>query len=117
MSPQQDQEDPFKAERALLTKKLEQVKGTDQEVRVARALAALDPSKTIAKRLKWEEVAEYLDENPDSRAGEIAAAMEVPLKNIDAHLHRGQGTVFEPTRLGWKTIKGWQAESRDRKYR
>jgi DNA-directed RNA polymerase specialized sigma24 family protein len=117
MAPKQDQEDPFTAERALLTKKLEQVKGTDQEARVAKALAALDPTKTIAKRLKWEELAEYLDQHPDSRAGEIAAAMEVPLKNVDAHLHRGDGTVFQTTRFGWKTIKGWQGHSRDRKYR
>lgn len=116
MSPKQA-EDPFKAERAVLTKKLDEVRGTDQETRVVKALAALDPTQTITKRLKWEELAEYLDEHPESKAGEIAAGMEVPLKNVDAHLHRGEGTAFESARFGWKTIKGWQAHSSDRKYR
>ena len=50
----------------------------EKQERLASALAALDGGKSIKKRVKWEQVAEYVDEHPGSKPAEIAAALEVP---------------------------------------
>ena len=88
-----------------------------QKERLASALAALDGGQAIKKRVKWEQVAEYLAEHPKSTATQIGAGLEIPATNAQAHLLRQQGTVFEPVGEGWDVIKGWEKHRRDRKDR
>jgi hypothetical protein len=85
----------------------------EREKRVSTALAALDGGKSLKKRLRWEQIAEYLVENPHSKAGEIAAALEAPLQNVYAHLARREGEAFERAGDAWDTIKGWEKYRRD----
>jgi hypothetical protein len=89
----------------------------EKKERLASALAALDGGQGIKKRVKWEEVAEYLAEHPKSTATQIGAGLEIPATNAQAHLLRQQGTVFEPAGEGWDVIKGWEKHRRDRKGR
>jgi len=89
----------------------------EKKERLARAPAALDGGQGIKKRVKWEEVAEYLAEHPKSTATQIGAGLEIPATNAQAHLLRQQGTVFEPAGEGWDVIKGWEKHRRDRKGR
>jgi hypothetical protein len=87
----------------------------EKKERLASALAALDGGQSIKKRVKWEEVAEYVAEHPGSTPAEIAAGLEVPATNAQAHLQRNQGTVFKRTGEGWDVVDGWEAHRRDRK--
>ena len=63
--------------------------------------------------MRWEQVAEYLAEHPKSKPGEIAAALEVPLQNVYAHLSRNEGRVFKRAGEGWEVIDGWETHRRD----
>jgi len=85
----------------------------EKKERLASALAALDGGQGIKKRVKWEQVAEYVDEHPGSTPAQIGAGLEVPATNAQAHLQRNQGTVFERSGEGWETIDGWEAHRRD----
>ncbi len=90
--------------------------------RLTNAIAALDgrasvessASASTKKRVRWEQVAEYVDENSGSMPAEIAAALEVPSQNVQMHLSRNEGTVFEKRKDGWHTLDGWEAHRRDR---
>jgi hypothetical protein len=90
--------------------------------RLTNAIAALDgkasvessASTSTKKRVRWEQVAEYVDAHPGSMPAEIAAALEVPSQNVQMHLSRNEGTVFEKRRDGWYTLAGWEAHRRDR---
>lgn len=84
-----------------------------QKERLASALAALDGGKNIKKRVKWEQVAEYVAEHPESTPAEIGAGLEIPTTNAQAHLMRQQGTVFVPAGKGWDVIDGWEKHRRD----
>jgi hypothetical protein len=89
----------------------------EKQERLASALAALDGGKSIKKRVKWEQVAEYVDEHPGSKPTEIAAALEVPTTNVQSHLLRNEGPVFKRVGDRWETIDGWEKHRRDRKDR
>jgi len=88
-----------------------------QKERLASALAALDGGQAIKKRVKWEQIAEYLVEHPESTPAQIGAGLEIPATNAQAHLLRQQGTVFTPAGEGWNVINGWEKHRRDRKGR
>jgi DNA-directed RNA polymerase specialized sigma24 family protein len=89
----------------------------EKQERLASALAALDGGKSLKKRVKWEQIAEYVDEHPGSKPAEIAAALEVPTTNVQSHLLRNEGTVFKRVGDRWETIDGWEKHRRDRKDR
>jgi predicted ArsR family transcriptional regulator len=120
-SHDQESENPLDAARQLLLQELDKVREdkktypelAEREQRVATALAALDGGKPLKKRLRWEQIAEYLAKHPASKAGEIAAALEAPLQNVYAHLARNEGTVFVRADDGWETIGGWEKHRRD----
>ena len=120
-SHDEDKENPLDAARQLLLQELDKVREDKKtypelavrEKRVATALAALDGGKPLQKRLRWEQIAEYVAQNPDSRVGEIAAALEAPLQNIYAHLARNEGTVFKRVGDGWDVLDGWEQHRRD----
>ena len=85
----------------------------EKQQRLSSALAALDGAKSIKKRVKWEQVAEYVAEHPGSMPAEIAAALEVPTTNVQSHLLRNERTVFEKRKDGWHTLDGWETHRRD----
>ena len=106
--------------RRALTEQLErideQLRPYDELVerreRLASALAALDaPSQsgqTVKKRVRLHEVAAYVARHPGVMPAEVAAALEVPRPNIQAHFVRNEGTVFEKHPDGWHAIEGWE---------
>jgi hypothetical protein len=81
--------------------------------RLSTALAALDGTPAAGRRLRWEEIAEHVAAHPGVKAGEIAAALEAPLKNVFAHLARNQDTVFEKREDRWYVREGWEGYRRD----
>jgi hypothetical protein len=85
----------------------------EKQERLSSALAVLDGGKSIKKRVKWEQIAEYVAEHPGSKPAAIAAALEVPTTNAQSHLLRNEGTVFKRVGDGWETIDGWEKHRRD----
>jgi hypothetical protein len=85
----------------------------ERKRRLSTALAALDGAPASSKRLRWEEIAEHVASHPGVKAGEIAAALEAPLKNVFAHLARNQDTVFEKREDRWYVRDGWEGHRRD----
>ncbi|HEY7935099.1 MAG TPA: hypothetical protein VID48_14875 [Solirubrobacteraceae bacterium] len=81
--------------------------------RAEKALAALEGGKALKKRVQWEQLAEYVAEHPGSKPAEIAAALEVPLANVHAHLARNQDTVFDKRQDGIYLKKDWETHRRD----
>lgn len=104
--------------RRALTEQLERVEKDlrpydeliERRQRLTSALAALDtPSgQPTKKRVRLHEVAAYVAEHPGVMPAEVAAALEVPRPNIQAHFVRNEGTVFEKGAGGWHTIPGWE---------
>jgi len=84
----------------------------ERKRRLSSAIAALEGAPT-ARRLRWEEIAEHVAAHPGVKAGEIAAALEAPLKNVFAHLARNQDTVFEKREDRWYVREGWEGYRRD----
>jgi hypothetical protein len=84
----------------------------ERKRRLSSALAALEGAPT-ARRLRWEEIAEHVASHPGLKAGEIAATLEAPLKNVFAHLARNQDTVFEKREDRWYVRAGWEEYRRD----
>ena len=68
--------------------------------RLLRARAALtgEPATT---QVSQDDVAEYLEEHPGARPGEIANALGVASGTISAHLFRGKRTRFVSRGGGW----------------
>jgi hypothetical protein len=120
-SHDEERENPLDAARQLLKEELDRVREdkktypelAEREKRVSTALAALDGGKPLSKRLRWEQIAEYVAKHPGSRPGEIAAALEAPLKNVFAHLARNEGRVFQRVGEGWDVTHGWEAHRKD----
>ena len=106
--------------RQALTAELEQVEQQlesyeellERKRRLSSALSALEGAPT-ARRLRWEEIAEHVASHPGLKAGEIAATLEAPLKNVFAHLARNQDTVFEKREDRWYVRDGWEEYRRD----
>ena len=85
----------------------------EKQERLSSALAALDGGKSLKKRVKWEQIAEYVAEHAGVQPAEIAAALEVPAANAQSHLLRNENTVFEKRKDGWHVIDGWETHRRD----
>ena len=81
----------------------------ERRERLTRALAALDGGTGTKKRVRWEQIAEYVAQHPAAMPAEIAAVLEIPAANAHAHLGRNEGTVFERRIDGWHVIEGWEA--------
>lgn len=79
-----------------------------QRSRLLAARAALTGAQARAsgksgrRRVSQDEVAAYLDDHPDSRPAQIAAALGVPVTNVSAHLSRGKDTRFLRGGSGWR---------------
>ncbi len=116
MAKKQANDEGLEDVRQSLIEKLQQVDEqlapyqqlVEKQERLASALAALDGGKGIKKRVKWEQVADYVNAHAASQPAEIAAALEVPTPNVQSHLLRNEGTVFEKRKDGWHTIPGWE---------
>jgi hypothetical protein len=112
-SPTPDEE-PLDPARAAITQQLreldEQLEPYDELVerraRLTSALAALDGGTTSKKRVRRHDVAVYVAAHPGSMPAEIAAALEVPRANVQAHLVRNEGTLFQNNN-GWHVLDGW----------
>ncbi len=121
MAPRRDVRGGFNAARRGITRELDAVERelapydelVERRERLTRALAALDGGADTKKRVRWEQVAEYVAAHPGAMPAEIAAALEVPAANAHAHLSRNEGTVFERRGDGWHVIDGWEAQRRD----
>jgi hypothetical protein len=111
----------FNAARRGITRELTEVEReltpydelVERRARLTRALAALDGGTGVKKRVRWEQVAEYVAAHPGAMPTEIAAALEVPAANAHAHLSRNEGSVFERRGDGWHVVEGWEALRRD----
>jgi hypothetical protein len=111
----------FNAARRGITRELDHVEKelapydelVERRNRLASALAALDGGAQTKKRVRWEQVAEYVAQHPGAMPAEIAAALEIPAANAHAHLSRNEGTVFERRGDGWHVLEGWEAQRRD----
>jgi hypothetical protein len=120
MTPSRDPRGGFDVARRGITRELEDVEKklapydelVERRDRLSRALAALDGGTGTKKRVRWEQVAEYVAAHPGTMPAEIAAALEVPAANAHAHLSRNEGTVFERRGDGWHVLEGWEAQRR-----
>ncbi len=120
MAPRRDVRGGLGAARRGIARELDHVKKelapydelVERRERLTRALAALDGGADVKKRVRWEQVAEYVAAHPGAMPTEIAAALEVPPANAHAHLSRNEGTVFERRGDGWHVIEGWEAQRR-----
>ncbi|MGO9341064.1 MAG: hypothetical protein ACLP6E_00895 [Acidimicrobiales bacterium] len=119
--PDDDVQEGLDAARQALTEQLErideQLQPYDELVqareRATVALAALEAGKTLKKRVSWEEIALYVQANPGSKVPEIAAGLEIPVKNVYPHLDRNRDTVFDKHEDGRVDVKdGWEAHRR-----
>jgi predicted DNA-binding protein YlxM (UPF0122 family) len=125
VADERDIEQGFEASRAALTQQLreidEQLESYEELVearnRAATALAALDGGSTSSKRVQWETIADYLVDHLGAKPGEIAAALEVPVANIYAHLRRQEEDVFDKRPDGIYLREGWEQYRRDEKDR
>jgi hypothetical protein len=120
MSARRDLRGGFDAARRGITRELNHVEKelapydelVERRERLARALAALDGGAASKKRVRWEQVAEYVAAHPGAMPAEIAAALEIPAANAHAHLSRNEGSVFERRGDGWHVVEGWEAQRR-----
>lgn len=121
MAPKRDVRGGFNAARRGITRELDAVERelapydelVERRERLTRALAALDGGADAKKRVRWEQVAEYVAAHPGAMPAEIAAALEIPAANAHAHLSRNEGSVFERQGDGWHVVEGWEAQRRD----
>ena len=121
MSDSHDVQEGLDAARQALLEQLdridEQLEPYDELVQAreqaAQALAALEGGKSIKKRVSWEKIALYVEANPGSKAPEIAAGLEIPVKNVYPHLDRNRDVVFDKHEDGRVYVKdGWEAHLR-----
>jgi DNA-directed RNA polymerase specialized sigma24 family protein len=78
------------------------------------ALAALEGGGSLKKRVSWEAIAVYVEEHPGSKPAEIAAGLEIPVKNVYPHLDRNRDTVFDKHEDGRVDVRdGWEKHRRD----
>jgi hypothetical protein len=120
VAPKRDVQGRFDTARRGITRELADVEKElapyDELVecreRLTRALAALDGAADTKKRVRWEQIAEYVAQHPAAMPAEIASALEIPAANAHAHLGRNEGTVFERRMDGWHVIEGWEAQRR-----
>jgi hypothetical protein len=75
------------------------------------ALTGEKPSSRGNARISQDDVAAFLAEHPDSWPADIAAALDVPVTNVSAHLYRGKRTRFERGENGWRLRLGGGADA------
>jgi hypothetical protein len=107
-------DEPLDPARAAITQQLRELdeqlapyeEMVERRKRLTSALAALDGGTGAKKRVRRQDVAAYVAAHPGSMPAEIAAALEVPRANVQAHLVRNEGSLFE-NRDGWRVLEGW----------
>ena len=119
--PDDDVQEGLDAARQALTEQLErideQLEPYDELVqareRAAQALATLEGGKSIKKRVSRDALAVYVAENPGSKPPEIAAGLEIPVKNVYPHLDRNRDTMFDKHEDSRVFVRdGWEAHLR-----
>lgn len=119
--PDDDVQEGLDAARQALTEQLErideQLQPYDELVQARKqavqALAALDSGKSLKKRVSKEAIAVYVEANPGSKVPEIAAGLEIPVKNVYPHLDRNRDTMFDKHDDGRVFVRdGWEAHCR-----
>lgn len=66
------------------------------------ALAGEGPGGAGRARTSQDDVAAFLAAHPDSWPADVAAALDVPVTNVSAHLYRGKRTRFQRGEHGWR---------------
>jgi hypothetical protein len=84
----------------------------DRLLAARTALTGEKPSSLAKARISQDDVAAFLVEHPDSWPADIAAALDVPVTNVSAHLYRGKTTRFERGEDGWRLRLGGGADAR-----
>ena len=79
----------------------EHVVAERERLRAARALLMGEGPAPETPRITRDDLVAYLAENPGSRAGAVAKALDVPLTTVSAHLYRGKLTLFVSRDKGW----------------
>jgi len=77
-----------------------------QRLLSARAALSGERSSGTSGRTTQDEVAAYLMAHPGSWPAQIAAALNVPVTNVSAHLYRAKETRFERRKDGWHVRSG-----------
>jgi hypothetical protein len=75
------------------------------------ALTGEKPSSPGKARISQDDVAAFLAEHPESWPADIAAALDVPVTNVSAHLYRGKASRFERGEQGWRLRLGGGADA------
>jgi hypothetical protein len=75
------------------------------------ALTGEQPPSSSKARISQDDVAAFLAEHPDSWPADIAAALDVPVTNVSAHLYRGKTTRFTRGEHGWRLRLGGGADA------
>jgi hypothetical protein len=83
----------------------------DRLLAARAALTGEKPSRGGKARISQDDVAAFLAEHPDSWPADIAAALDVPVTNVSAHLYRGKTTRFERGEQGWGLRLGGGADA------
>jgi hypothetical protein len=83
----------------------------DRLLAARAALTGEKPSSPGKARISQDDVAAFLAEHPDSWPADIAAALDVPVTNVSAHLYRGKTTRFERGEKGWRLRLGGGADA------
>lgn len=119
--PDDDVQEGLDAARQALTEQIErideQLQPYDELVRSRQkatvALAALEAGRPLKKRVSKEALAIYVEANPGSKVPEIAAGLEIPVKNVYPHLDRNRDTMFDKHDDGRVFVRdGWEAHCR-----
>ncbi|HEV2975292.1 MAG TPA: hypothetical protein VGX69_09915 [Solirubrobacteraceae bacterium] len=75
------------------------------------ALTGEQPPSSAKARISQDDVAAFLAEHPDSWPADIAAALDVPVTNVSAHLYRGKASRFARGENGWRLRLGGGADA------
>lgn len=97
-----------------LNKREEALAAERERLLTARAAltgrASVGPAR--GRRISQDDIAAFLAEHPASWPAQIAAALEVPVTNVSAHLYRGKGERFERLKDGWHIHSRGEAHAR-----
>lgn len=83
-----------------------------QRLLAARAALSGERPSGARGRTTQDEVAAYLIANPGSWPAQIAAALNVPVTNVSAHLYRAKASRFERRNDGWHVRSGGGEQAR-----
>jgi hypothetical protein len=83
----------------------------DRLLAARAALTGEAPASGAKARISQDDVAAFLADHPDSWPADIAAALDVRVTNVSAHLYRGKTTRFERGEHGWRLRLGGGADA------